>query len=152
VQERRVARHAAGGAEHRLDEDRRDVTAVRRERGARGLELVVRRDDERVRHVDLRRPGGRERQHTAVMRALEHQHRAPAGVRDRGREREREREQVGLGARVGEAQPPHRRDPRADLARERRLAGRVRRQVQPAAQRARSPHGSSGRSGRTAPR
>ena len=97
-EERRVARDAAAGAQHRLDEHARDVVAVGREGGLGRRRIVVRQDDVVERDAQ-RRPDVAEVQRPAVVAVVEHDDLAAA--RDvAGRH---QGHHVGLGARVREA-------------------------------------------------
>ena len=130
VQKIDFAGDAAARAQHGLDQDGGQLAPVRRHALEHVGQVVVARHDPLVWHVDRRAAAGKG-QHAAVVAALEHQHLAPPGVcAGRG-----QRHQVGLGARVGEAQQLHGRKAPLHLARQRTFARGVRRQAEAVFQR-----------------
>ena len=91
-----IAGDTAGRSLERLDEHCCDRVAVLGEHGIGGCDIVVDRDDPVVRDVHV--PRRAERDHPAVVAAVEHEHLVAARVVDcKGKGH-----QVGLGARVRE--------------------------------------------------
>src|SRR5262249_28233693 len=113
LEETSIAWDAATGPEHWLDENRRKLVAVCLDEPLCPGDVVVRRDDEIVRHVGGR-PAAHEAQNGAVVAALEHEDLPAPGERGRCGKGH----QVRLGSRIREPHKCNGRKSLADYARE----------------------------------
>ena len=123
-------RDAAGGALHRLDQDRRELGAMRPNQSLDRLEIVVAAEQILERRIE-RAAMAAEIKHAAVIAALEHQNLRPAGDRARGADRH----QIGLGAGIGKAHQLDRRKAGADRRGKPRLGRIVRAEIEAAIER-----------------
>ena len=123
-------RDAAAAAEHRLDQDRREVAPVRLDQRAGAGDVVIVGEQEVERRVD-RAALAAEIEDAAVIAAIEDEDLVAAGDCPR----RRDRHQIGLGAAIGEAYEIDRRKAVADRRGEPRLGGAMRAEIDAAVER-----------------
>ncbi len=130
AQKGRRAGNAAARAQHGLHQNGCQIGAMPAHQRRGVLQVVVRRHQPVVGHID-RRASARKAQHPTVVGAVEHHHLAPAGVHGGSGKGH----QIGFGAGVGEAHQCHGGKAALDLLPQPRLPCRVGGQVEPAHQR-----------------